>query len=181
MDSLELLRALRFAAHHHRDHRRKDPDASPYINHPIEVAETLARHGCAGNTALLQAAILHDTVEDTEATFEDLEAAFGPDVRALVEEVTDDKKLPKSERKRLQVEHAPHLTADARQLKIADKICNVHDVGQAPPEGWSHERRTEYLAWAERVVQGCRGANAGLERRFDEVLARSRALLEREG
>jgi methylenetetrahydrofolate reductase (NADPH) len=178
--SPELLRALHFAAQKHRDQRRKDVDASPYINHPIEVAETLARVGGVSELAVLQAAILHDTVEDTETTLEELEGAFGRELRELVAELTDDKRLPKGERKRLQVEHAPALSQRAKLVKLADKICNVRDIAHAPPRGWSRERRVEYLAWTERVVTGLRGESAALERRYDEALREARSLLSRE-
>jgi len=118
----------------------------------------------------LLAGVLHDTVEDTDTTFDELEEVFGPDVRRLVEEVSDNRSLPKGVRKQVQIEHAPHLSSRAKQIKIADKICNVHDVTHAPPPNWPLERRREYLRWAEKVVEGCRDSNADLERRFDEVL-----------
>jgi (p)ppGpp synthase/HD superfamily hydrolase len=172
-----LFAALHFAADKHRDQRRKGACASPYINHPIEVAELLVRVGRVTDPVLLQAAILHDTLEDTETTAKELDERFGKHVRRLVEEVTDDKSLPREERKRLQVEHAPSLSAAARHIKLADKICNVRDVGAKPPTDWSSERCTEYLAWAEKVVAGCRGVNAQLERQFDRVLAQGRAAL----
>ncbi len=174
-----LLGALRLAAEKHRSQRRKGVDASPYINHVIEVAELLARVGGVRDVELLTAAILHDTIEDTETTPAELEAAFGPRVRGLVAEVTDDKSLPKAERKQLQREHAPHLSRDAKQLKLADKISNVREVGASPPDGWSHERRREYIAWARSVVAGCRGANAELEHHFDRVAAEAEAALTR--
>ena len=174
----KLLAALHFAADKHRDHRRKDPDATPYINHPIEVAEVLVRVGGVEDPELLQAAILHDTIEDTDTTAEELERAFGVGVRRIVEEVTDDKRLPKLERKRLQIEHSPGMSASAKQLKIADKICNVRDVGTSPPSGWPNARRVEYLAWSQSVVDGCRHVNAALEREFDHVLAKGRTKLE---
>lgn len=136
----ELLRAVAFAARKHRHQRRKDGAASPYINHPIEVARVLADVGAVTDLELLMAAVLHDTIEDTETTPEELEREFGPAVRALVEEVTDDKSLPKATRKRLQVEHAPALPERARQLKVADKICNVRDVTHDPPTDWSLDR-----------------------------------------
>jgi guanosine-3',5'-bis(diphosphate) 3'-pyrophosphohydrolase len=119
---------------------------------------------------ILIAAVLHDTVEDTSTTFSELEEAFGQDVRLLAEEMTDDKTLPKQERKCFQVAHAQQLSERAKQIKIADKICNVHDVTHTPPPNWSLERRQEYLQWAAKVVEGCRGSNANLEDRFDEVL-----------
>ena len=174
-DCAAILAALHFAAEKHRDQRRKGQCASPYINHPIEVAELLVRVGQVSDVALLQAAVLHDTVEDTETTFQELEERFGPSVRGLVEEVTDDKTLPKEERKRRQVEHAPTLSAGARQIKLADKTCNVRDLTTKPPLDWPLERRLEYLKWSERVVAGCRGASARLEREFEKALAEAQA------
>lgn len=172
-----LLRALHFAAQRHRDQRRKGEDAWPYINHPIEVAELLSRVGGVRDLVTLQAAILHDTVEDTGTSPGELEAFFGAEVRAVVEEVTDDKQLPKAERKRLQVEHAPHLSDRARLVKLADKISNVRAIGTQPPAGWSLERRREYLDWTERVIAGCRGVCPALERAYAEELRAARAAL----
>ena len=174
-----LLAALRLAAEKHRDQRRKGADASPYINHPIEVADLLATVGGVRDVAVLAAAILHDTIEDTETTPEELEAAFGRRVRSLVAEVTDDKSLPKAERKKIQRDHAPHLSQDAKQIKLADKISNVREIGASPPDDWSLERRREYIAWARSVVAGCRGANAALERHFDRVASDVEAALSR--
>lgn len=172
-----LLRALAFAAERHRRQRRKDSDRTPYINHPIAVAEAIAALGQVEDLEILQAALLHDTLEDTATTPEELDARFGPAVRHLVEEVTDDKRLPKEERKRLQIEHSPRLSRSAQAIKIADKICNVADITPTQPADWPLERKRAYLAWAERVVEGCRGCNPGLERRFDEVLKERRAAL----
>ncbi len=165
-----LLKAFRFAAHKHRYQRRKDEDASPYINHLIEVAEIMASVGKVIDLPTLLAAVLHDTVEDTDTALSELEETFGREVRLLVEEVTDDKRLPKDVRKQLQVEHARGLSSRAKQVKIADKTCNVHDIAHTPPPHWPLERRREYLRWAAEVVEGCRGSNAHLERRFDEEL-----------
>jgi len=174
----ELLSALKFAAHKHRDQRRKGVDASPYINHPIEVAEVIACTGGVVDLATLQAAVLHDTIEDTQTTAEELEEVFGAEVRGLVEEVTDDKSLPKAERKRLQIEHAPHLSEKAKVIKIADKLCNVRDVIHYPPAHWSLERRQEYLRWTRAVVAGCRGANPAMEAYYDQVVAEGESALD---
>ena len=174
----EILKAIHFAADKHRNQRRKDVEASPYINHPIELAELLARVGGVTDLITLQGAILHDTVEDTNTTFEELEDNFGAEVREVVANVTDDKKLPKEERKRLQIEHAPHLPDSAKQVKLADKISNVLGVTQAPPADWTLERREEYLDWTEKVVKGCRGCNQALENHYDQVLQNGRQQLE---
>jgi len=174
-----LLKASTFAARKHRDQRRKDAEASPYINHPIEVAEILARIGGVDDITLLQAALLHDTLEDTETSPQELEREFGPAVRSLVEEVTDDKRLPKETRKRLQIEHAPQLSPRAKLLKLADKTCNVRDVTHTPPKDWDARRRAEYLDWAAKVVAGCRGTNRTLEQHFDTLLHEAQGLISK--
>src|SRR6186997_3356629 len=128
IDTLEILKALKFSSQKHRNQRRKDRDASPYINHPIDVVEMLMRVGNVTDTSVLVGAILHDTVEDTDTSPEEVEQVFGPGVKSLVMEVTDDKNLPKQERKRLQVQNAPHKSAGAKQIKMADKISNLRDI-----------------------------------------------------
>ena len=172
-----LLEALHFSADKHRDQRRKDHGASPYINHPIEVATVLATVGGVTNIDTLVAAVLHDTIEDTQTTADGIEERFGPDVRKIVEELTDDKDLPKYERKRLQVTTAPRLSAHAKVIRIADKICNVRDVAQAPPAEWSLDRKRTYLDWTAYVVEGCRGVNKELDSYYDEVLDQARAAI----
>jgi len=166
-----ILRALAFAASKHRDQRRKGARAQPFINHAIEVADLVARVGGVDDPAILQAAILHDTLEDTTTTSSELEAEFGARVTAMVAEVTDDKLLPIADRKRLQVERAPRLSRAARLIRLADKISNVRAIGHDPPLDWSLERRRAYVNWSGQVIEGCRGSCQPLERLYDEVLA----------
>lgn len=177
-DLARIFQALAYAAGQHKDQRRKGGDQTPYINHPIEVAELLYRVGKVREVDLLVAAILHDTVEDTTTTPEEIETLFGSEVRDLVMEVTDDKSLPKAERKRLQVVHAADRSQLAKQLKLADKICNVRDVIFQPPADWSDERRVEYVAWAAAVVAGLRGVNPALEAEFDRIAAQAKPAIE---
>jgi len=158
-----LLEALDFAANRHRDQRRKGIDASPYINHPIRVALLLVDVGGVRERATLMAAVLHDTIEDTNTSAAEIDERFGSEVRSIVEEVTDDKRLPKQQRKELQIEHAPDLSRAAKLIKIADKISNVEDVITAPPKDWSKARRLEYVEWCEAVVAGCVGVNDALD------------------
>jgi guanosine-3',5'-bis(diphosphate) 3'-pyrophosphohydrolase len=169
-----VLSAATFAAERHRDQRRKGKDASPYINHPLALASLLAGRG-EHDPTLLMAALLHDTVEDTATSFEDIERAFGAEVADIVREVTDDKTLPKAERKRLQIEHAAHLSRRAKLVKLADKICNLHDMVHSPPTGWSLERRREYFDWAKAVVDPMRGVHPELEALFDREYQRKPA------
>ncbi len=173
MDPKQLLHALELASLKHRDQRRKDQEKSPYINHPIAVASLLAQHGVTDPTALL-AAILHDTIEDTATTRDELVAAFGEQVAACVCEVTDDKSLPKARRKELQIEHAAHLSTSAKLVKLADKICNLRDIVDSPPADWPETRRQEYVVWCKQVVDGLRGVSPALERTFDEQYARGK-------
>ena len=133
MEIAVVLRAVQFAAEKHKNQRRKDYEASPYINHPIALANVLASEGGVIDPDVLCAALLHDTIEDTETTAEELRRAFGESVTAIVLEVTDDKSLPKAERKRLQVEHAKHASPQAKIVKLADKICNLRDILASPP------------------------------------------------
>ena len=177
-DLATILKAVKFAAHKHKRQRRKGRDALPYINHPIDVAELLWRVGGVRDVDTLVAALLHDTIEDTDTTAANIEAEFGSPVAKLVLEVSDDKTLPSSRRKQLQIEHAPHLSNGAKQIKLGDKINNVCDIVYAPPAGWSLQRRVEYLDWAERVVAGLRGANRQLEACFDEAMGKARAQLD---
>jgi len=174
-----LLKALHYAADLHKEGKRKGKAGEPYVNHLIEVTELLARVGGVRDVATLQAAILHDVVEDTAATFEDVERGFGVVVRRIVEQVTDDKRLPKEERKRRQIEKAPKLSDAAKMVKIADKISNICAVMLSPPPDWSRERRFEYVEWSERVVQGCRGCNPRLEAYYDRAVAECREVLEK--
>lgn len=173
-----LLRAAVFAADRHTGQHRKDAERSPYINHPLQVAAVLAVEAGIEETPILVAALLHDTVEDTNTTLAELEAAFGPEAAGIVAEVTDDKSLSKEERKELQVQHAPRISRQAKLVKMADKICNVRDIGGRPPADWPLARRTEYLDWTERVVAGCRGVDARLERLYDEALEAARRRVE---
>lgn len=173
-----ILKALRFAAEKHNDQRRRDSKSSPYINHPIQVAETLWRVGDVRDTALLVAAILHDTIEDTDVTPDEIRREFGEEVLELVLEVTDDKSLPKEVRKQLQIVNAPKKSPRAKMLKLADKICNVYDMTHFPPSNWSLLRKQEYLLWSEKVIQGVRGSNKNLEARYDEVLEEGKRSLD---
>jgi guanosine-3',5'-bis(diphosphate) 3'-pyrophosphohydrolase len=167
-----VLAASAFAAFKHRDQRRKGAEASPYINHPIAVANVLANEAGIADPTILAAALLHDTIEDTDTTAKELELEFGPVIAAIVVEVTDDKSLLKMERKRLQIEHAATLSTPAKLVKLADKICNVRDMSQSPPMDWSPERKAEYFNWAKQVVDQLRGVSPELEKQFDAALAR---------
>ncbi|MEE9913935.1 MAG: HD domain-containing protein [Deltaproteobacteria bacterium] len=175
-----FIKALNFSAEKHRHQRRKDTAASPYINHPIEVANILWTIGEVDDVAVIIAALLHDTIEDTDTTPEEIRLSFGDEVLELVMEVSDDKRLPKQERKKNQITHSPHLSRRAKQIKLADKICNVHDIAYAPPGHWPRQRRIDYLQWAEDVISGLRGTNEKLEKYFDDTLASARKKLTEE-
>ena len=170
-----LRRAADFAAWKHDGQMRKGEGQTPYIHHPIEVCAILAEVGGVTNLDILQAALLHDTIEDTETTAEELESHFGSKVCSIVLEVTDDTSLAQHARKAMQVEHAPHLSKDAQILKLADKISNIFDVAFSTPVDWAPERQFEYFDWASRVVAGLRGCNSALEALFDKQLAASRS------
>jgi len=166
----DLIRAVAFAAEKHKNQRRKDAHASPYINHPIALANVLANEGGVSDLNVLIAALLHDTIEDTETTEAELMNEFGPKIASIVMEVSDDKSLPKAERKAKQIEHAAHSSPEAKLVKIADKICNLRDMLASPPSDWSLDRKVDYFTWANQVVLKLRGVNERLDNAFDEVI-----------
>jgi GTP diphosphokinase / guanosine-3',5'-bis(diphosphate) 3'-diphosphatase len=173
----KLLEAASFAAKRHSDNKRKGSAGEPYINHPLEVANLLASVGKVEDYDVLIAAMLHDTVEDTGTTVTEIRERFGERVASIVAEVTDDKTLPKAKRKELQVEHAPHLSREAKIVKLGDKISNIRDIIDNPPEGWDLDRRRGYIDWGEDVVNGMRGTNSDLEALFDEIVGNARETL----
>ncbi len=175
---LSLTKALDFAARKHTDHRRKGDREEPYINHLAEVARLLADATDGDDLDLVLAGLLHDTIEDTETTYDELVTEFGTVMADLVAEVTDDKSLERAERKRRQVETAPGKSDRAKMIKIADKTSNLRSIIASPPADWSSERKREYFEWAREVVSGCRGANAKLEGWFDEAYASGTTTLE---
>jgi GTP diphosphokinase / guanosine-3',5'-bis(diphosphate) 3'-diphosphatase len=166
-----IIQAAHFAADKHRDQRRKGVRNTPYINHPLEVAERLNRVGGIEDANVLAAAILHDTIEDTETTRAELAGIFGNDIAALVAELTDQPGLSWQQRKRLEIDHAPHLSDRAKMIKLCDKTCNVADTVTNPPGEWTLSRRRDYLVFARLVAEGCRGVNAALDAEFDRVHA----------
>ena len=168
-----ISRAADFAAERHKDIRRKGAGAIPYINHLAEVARLLAVTTHGADAELVAAGWLHDTVEDTATSREELILTFGDDVAALVMEVTDDKSLPKGERKRLQVVKTPAKTARAKMIKLADLTSNLRQL----PDDWEVQRVQEYFEWADKVAAGCRGINPELEQIFDRTFISGRAAL----
>lgn len=167
-----IISTINFAAEKHKNQRRKDPEKTPYINHPIGVACILTQEANITDSLVIQAAILHDTVEDTDTSLDEIEDRFGKKVRDIVDEVTDDKSLPKLERKRLQIEHAPGTSYEAKLVKLADKLYNLRDLERSTPSGWSEQRVQEYFEWSKKVVDGLKGTNAALETNLDTIFKR---------
>lgn len=177
-----ILKAANFAADKHRGQLRKEAESTAYINHPLQVARILAEEGGVSDPEIIAAALLHDTIEDTETTQSELAAHFGVRVASMVAEVTDDKSiLDKDERKRMQVVNAPSKSPGAALVKLADKTSNVRDVGTRPAAGWSEERRLQYLDWAKKVVDALPVSNHPLKDAFEASLASSHALIKSSG
>ena len=177
MSLAQILAAADYAARMHRDQRRKGEGQVPYINHVLDVARRVAQGQHGDDPVLVLGALLHDIVEDTEGDEAQIKVLFGADVAALVMEVTDDKALPKDERKRLQVVQTPGKSDRAKRLKLADLASNVSSITEMPPE-WSEARKAEYLDWALAVAAGCRGVDDVLEDQLDQAVAQARLRLE---
>ncbi|XP_075215781.1 metazoan SpoT homolog-1 [Lycorma delicatula] len=170
-DTLLILRCANFAAVKHKDQRRKNADKTPYINHPIGVANILSEEGGITDPDVICAALLHDTVEDTNTTFEELKTHFGSRITNIVAECTDDKSLPSDERKQLQIVNASGSSHEAKLVKLADKLYNLRDLTNEPPVGWSEEKRANYYVWAQKVIEGLKGTNDALERKLDVIFS----------
>jgi len=168
-DLKKLMHALEFASRKHKDQRRKDVDASPYINHPISLANILCNEAHVTDVDVICGALLHDTVEDTDTTSEELEKEFGKKICSIVMDVTDDKTQGKQVRKQAQIDHAAHASDEAKLVKLADKISNLRDVAVNSPQHWSLERRQEYFDWAKQVIDQVRGTHPQLESIFNDA------------
>ncbi|ESP01864.1 hypothetical protein LOTGIDRAFT_172328 [Lottia gigantea] len=169
MEIKALIHCADFSAKKHKDQRRRDPEKTPYINHPIGVAHILTEEAGITDINVIQAALLHDTVEDTNTTIEEIKEEFGEEIAGIVDELSDDKNLPKAERKRLQIVHAPSASPKAKLVKLADKLYNLRDLQRTKPEGWTSERVEEYFIWAAKVIDGLRGTNKQMEASLDEL------------
>ena len=167
-----IVKALAFAAHKHRDQRRKDSGASPYINHPISLADLLYHKGGVDDVVVIVGALLHDTIEDTDTTPAELTAEFGSEISGVVLEVTDDTRHDRTTRKQAQIERAAQTSDKAKLIRLADKICNLQDMLTRPPASWDLDRKQEYFDWAKRVVDQIRGTNTKLEAIFDHTYSR---------
>ena len=180
MENTPLIKkALAFATKKHKNHTRQDKEKSSYIVHPIDVRHILSDVGGVENAEVLAAALLHDTLEDTSTTREELIENFGQTVCSLVEEVSDDKTLPRQTRKDLQIQHAPQLSEGAVLIKLGDKISNVTDITHTPPTNWDCSRCLGYLDWAEEVIQNCPKVNTALENHFAAVIAMGREIISK--
>merc|ERR1712062_137362 len=167
----DVMKAADFAARKHKDQRRKNKSATPYINHPLGVANILTSEGKISDPIVIQAALLHDTVEDTDTTIEEIGDVFGDKIKQIVAEVTDDKALPKQTRKQVQIDTAHKKSPEAKLVKLADKLYNLRDLDSVDgtPAGWEEKRVHEYFVWAFNVVKGLRGSNAAMEMELDKI------------
>lgn len=178
MSIAKIIQAASFATIRHRNQKRKNSIKSPYIEHPMQVAEILTQIGLVEDADVIIGALLHDTVEDTGTTIEEIAIRFGVRVASLVAELSDDKSLPKPVRKQLQIDNSKHKSLGAKQIGICDKICNIRDLAYSPPTDWSVERMREYIDWSDKVVEGYKGCNAALEGYYYQVVTQTRLALD---
>jgi len=172
----KVISAVNFAAIAHRNQRRKNGEATPYINHPIEVMYLLSRAGVV-DPDILAGAVLHDTIEDCGVTYEQIREEFGQNVADFVQECSDNKSLPKVERKKQQIEHAKTISVGAKLIKLADKLSNISGLDDSPPVSWSVEEVNGYITWSYAVYLGLKGYNIELDTQLEKIFSK-RALLD---
>lgn len=169
----KLILAANFAANKHRDQRRKDREGSPYINHPLSLAFVLTNEVTdIHDENVVIAALLHDTIEDTQTSQKEISDLFGQTVLGIVLELSDDKTIAGELRKQFQVENAHKLSKEARLVKLADKICNLRDTANSPPFKWAIAKQRDYFDWAKAVVDRMEGTHAELENLFYQAYNR---------
>ena len=168
-DLRSLTKALVFAAEAHRNQRRKGAAQEPYLNHLIEVLDLVVKATDGADMDILIAALLHDVVEDTSTSYEDVAANFGERVAEIVRENSDDMSLPKADRRLARIAAMPLKSREARLVKIADVISNLRAIAVSPPAGWPAERKLGYLQSCRRLVDAGRGTDAAIERIFDQT------------
>lgn len=167
----KVIWATNFAAIAHRNQRRKDQAKTPYINHPIEVMTLLSQAGVVDVNTLC-AAVLHDTIEDTDVTYEQLVKEFGKETADIVKECSDDKSLPKEVRKQEQILHAKVASASAKLVKTADKLSNLGNLDSNPPADWSKDTIDGYFTWSYAVWLNIRGHNDLLDSQLRALFAK---------
>ena len=170
-DVTRLTQALAFAAEAHANQRRKGAAQEPYLNHLVEVLDLVTQATGGDDVDLLIASLLHDVVEDTNVTEEELTESFGTRVAEIVQANSDDMSLPKDERRRKRIADMPRKAPDARIVKTADVISNIRAIVTSPPAGWTADRKLGYLDGCRQLIDAGRGANAALEKVFDQTVA----------
>ncbi len=177
MGTAILLKAINFAARKHRFQNRKGMDNIPYINHCIQVADSLANIGNEKDTSTLIAAVLHDTLEDTQTELHEIEELFGKEVSDIDTEITDDMSMTPEERKEIQLSQIEKLSVKAKKIRIADKACNIKDISR-PGLKWTKDRKLDYLKYSKDLIDKIRGTNEFLEQEFDRQFEKAIKIIE---
>ena len=147
----KLLQTLYFAAKAHKSQKRKGDGGVPYINHLIEVATLLSLEAGVTDIEVLQAAVLHDVLEDTPVTLDELNDVFGERVAGLIEAVTDDKSLSLEQRRQKQVDMISCASPEVKLIKLADHCSNIVCI----PDTWVANRVEQYKMWSFEVASKC--------------------------
>lgn len=163
--------ACYFAANAHKRQKRKDATGTPYINHPIDVANILADAGIT-DPDILCAAVLHDTIEDTYVTYDLIKEQFGEKVANIVKECSDDKSYPKEIRKQMQLKHSTNASVEAKLVKAGDKLSNIGDLDSNPPANWTQDEIQGYITWCYAVCLEIKGHNQIVDQRLSDIFTK---------
>jgi (p)ppGpp synthase/HD superfamily hydrolase len=170
LDEILISEADAFAERAHFGHTRSNQAKEPYINHLREVANLVKISG--GDTEEVCAGLLHDSVEDTSVTLNEILENFGPEIYKIVEALTDkpeSNKLPTLERKTLQAKHVKRENTKIKRVKLSDQISNVICVTVDPPLKWERQKCIDYIEGARRIAFECSGVSEYLDKKFNEV------------
>ncbi|EFO18322.1 hypothetical protein LOAG_10172 [Loa loa] len=165
-----IIEAVDLAARRHRQQRRKDAAQTPYVNHPIGVAYILTSEGQITDTTTIIAAILHDIVEHTKTTDEEIRKMFGDEIADIVKECTMVRSMKREARMKSELEKASKLSHKAKLVQLADKLNNIRDIERGTPLGWTKQHVTEYIIFAKDLLSKIRGIHGPLESALDDII-----------
>jgi (p)ppGpp synthase/HD superfamily hydrolase len=155
-----IAEATLFAAKAHFGQTRNQNNQIPYIVHPLRVSYLLWNEGNINNAHLLVAALLHDVLEDTEVSRQEIFNKFGSSILTLVEELTD-KPKPTAQEEALS---ALKMSKEAKTIKLADRTHNLRDLIDHPPKIWDFEKVSGFLNRSKILFENLRNTHPVLEK-----------------
>jgi len=170
-DAEAVLGAAIFATEKHKSQVRSNEKKTPYIIHPIEVADLVMKIGHVYDKDVLITALLHDVMDDTQTTYEQITSLYGTKVSSYLEEMTSKQGLSLKEQKKQQIMQAFRQNPSVAIIKLSDKLSNLKTLATSPPPSWSRDRIDQYFQWAQTVIENLPESNQLLKKAVKNVIS----------